>query len=70
VLLRARTPAGRTRRSNSAALVGQTTRTNGKSAEDVAATVPLAAFERLQAELNDTAAMLEDALADGAEEHV
>ena len=56
--------------SNSGALVGRTTRTNGKSAEDVVATVPLAAFERLQAELNDTAAMLEDALADGEEEHV
>ncbi|ACB77755.1 hypothetical protein Oter_4484 [Opitutus terrae PB90-1] len=56
--------------SNSGALVGRTTRTNGASGEDTVATVPLVAFERLQAELNDTAAMLEDALADGEEEHV
>lgn len=56
--------------SNSRALVDRTTRTDAKSGEDAATTVPLAAFERLQAELNDTAAMLEDALADGEEDCV
>jgi hypothetical protein len=60
----------RTATTNSGAPVGRTIRTNSKSGEDVVATVPLAAFERLQAELNDTAAMLEDALADGEEERV
>lgn len=56
--------------SNSETLASRPTRTSSKSGEDVVATVPLAAFERLQSELNDTAAMLEDALADSEEERV
>lgn len=61
---------GPVKKANSAALVDRTTRRKAKSGEDVVATVPLAAFERLQAELNDTAAMLEDALAESEEERV
>ena len=55
---------------NSAPAVDRRSRSNSKADEEIVTTVPLAAFERLQNELNDTTAMLEDALADREEERV